>query len=221
MSNAAFKAVIFDLDGTLLDTIEDLGNAMNRMLERHGLPVHPVSSYRYFVGNGAKKLVERALPDNDRTPVVMDQCLREFIDHYRLNWDVHTAPYPGILPLLDELHSQGIRMAILSNKIHDFTRKCVERFLPMEKFEVVAGEKAGIPRKPDPSGAMHIAEEMGLAPAEILYVGDTATDMKTGAGAGMVIVGVLWGFRDRDELERNGADYIIERPEQLFEIISR
>ena len=221
MINTAFKAVIFDLDGTLLNTLDDLADSMNRILAEHGWPVHPVSSYRYFVGNGAEKLVERTLPDHERSPEMVKQCLREFIEHYRLNWDVRTAPYPGIPALIDELHGQGIRMAILSNKIHAFTLKCVERFLPVKKFAVIAGEKTGIPRKPDPAGAIRIAEEMGLSSADILYVGDTSIDMKTGARANMATVGVLWGFRDRTELEDNGADHIIERPEQLLAIMSR
>lgn len=220
MNHTEFHAVIFDLDGTLLDTLEDLGDSMNRMLQRHGWPVHPVSSYRYFVGNGARKLVERAIPDGERSEEAVEQCLREFVEHYRHNWDVHTRPYTGIPALLDALYTRGIRMAVLSNKIHAFTMKCVERFLPAEKFEVVAGEKPGIPRKPDPAGAMRIVENMGLSPARILYVGDTAIDMKTGTRAGMVTAGVLWGFRDRKELEDNGADHIIERPEQLAAIIS-
>ncbi len=219
MDSHRFQAVIFDLDGTLLDTLHDLGDSMNRLLQRHGWPVHPPSSYKMFVGNGARKLIERAVPADQHTPEVLDQCYREFIEDYRQNWAKKTAPYTGIPELIDSLYNRGIRMSVLSNKIHDFTVRCVERFLAPEKFQLIFGERPGIPRKPDPAGALEIAEKTGIAPENTVYVGDTAIDMQTGTAAGMYTVGVLWGFRSRQELEENGAMHIIERPEELMDVI--
>ena len=212
----SYEAVIFDLDGTLLDTLHDLGDAMNRVLARHGLPQHPAVSYRKFVGDGARKLVERALPEEERSEENVEALLREFLDDYRVNWARTTAPYPGVPELLDGLASRGIRMAILSNKIHEYTVSCVERFFDIALFEVVFGEREGVPRKPDPSGALEIARRMNVPCERIVYVGDTSIDMKTGRRAGMFTVGVSWGFRQPQELEENGAMLVIERPEQLL-----
>ncbi len=214
------QAVIFDLDGTLLDTLKDLGDAMNRVLEKHGWPQHPESAYKKFVGNGARKLIERAIPDDKRTPEIMEQCLKEFIEDYRNNWAVSTAPYPGIEEMLSAMQERGIVMSVLSNKIHDFTVRCIERFLPSYRFALVLGERRGIPRKPDPAGAIEIVEKTGIPAGQTLYVGDTPIDMQTAKAAGMLAAGVLWGFRGRDELEENGADIIVERPEELLETLS-
>ena len=219
MNDSRYRAVIFDLDGTLLDTLQDLGDSMNRILERHGWPVHPPSAYKMFVGNGAHKLIERAVPAEARSPELLEQCYREFIEDYRQNWAVKTAPYQGIPELLEELHRQGITMSVLSNKIHDFTVRCVEQFLPVQYFRLIFGERPGIPRKPDPTGAIEIAEKTGIAPEETVYVGDTAIDMKTGRAAGLLTTGVLWGFRQREELEENGADHIIKNPEELIQVV--
>jgi len=219
MTDTRYEAVIFDLDGTLLDTLHDLGDSMNRILEAHGWPAHPPSAYKMFVGNGARKLIERAVPQEMRTTEILDQCYREFIEDYRQNWAVKTGPYAGILELIDELYGRGMKISVLSNKIHDFTLRCVEQFLPIEKFEYVFGERPGVPRKPDPSGAIEIAERTGVPPERTVYAGDTAVDMKTGTAAGMFPVGVLWGFRERQELEENGAARIIEKPEELIEVI--
>jgi len=219
MSKQNFEAVIFDLDGTLLNTLHDLGDSMNRILESHGWPAHPPSAYKLFVGNGAHKLIERAVPSEVRTPELLEQCYREFIQDYRQNWAVKTAPYEGITALIDELYSQGITMSVLSNKIHDFTVRCVEQFLPAEKFRLIFGERPGIPRKPDPAGALEIAEKTGILPERTVYVGDTAIDMKTGTSAGMFTTGVLWGFRDREELQGAGAKHIINQPRELLEVV--
>ncbi len=214
-----FDAVIFDLDGTLLDTLKDLGDAMNRVLKAHGWPEHPESAYKKFVGNGATRLIERAVPGDARTPEVIKECLREFLDDYSQNWAVNTKPYPGIPELLEGLQGHQIIMSVLSNKIHDFTLMCVNRFLPSFTFAQVLGEREGIPKKPDPAGALEIVQETGIPAEKTLYVGDTAIDMQTARAAGMFAVGVLWGFRERDELEENGADALVERPEEIMGLI--
>lgn len=214
-----FDAVIFDLDGTLLDTLKDLGDAMNRVLKVHGWPEHPESAYKKFVGNGATRLIERAVPRDARTPEVIKECLREFLDDYRQNWAVNTRPYPGIPELLEGLQRHQIIMSVLSNKIHDFTLMCVNRFLPSFTFAQVLGEREGIPKKPDPAGALEIVQETGIPAEKTLYVGDTAIDMQTARAAGMFAVGVLWGFREREELEENGADALVERPEEIMGLI--
>jgi len=213
------KAVIFDLDGTLLDTLRDLAEAMNFVLKARGLPIHPLEKYRYFVGEGATVLVKKALPENMQDAQTVQAVLREYLDRYSKNWDVHTRPYSGIPDLLDRLQAKGIIMTILSNKVHDFTVQCTKKFLGNWDFARVYGERPPIPRKPDPAGALAIAKELQVSPEHFLYLGDTAIDMKTANRAGMFPVGVTWGFRPREELVEAGAKAIINRPEELYPLI--
>lgn len=215
-----FDAVLFDLDGTLLDTLDDLADAVNRVLAARGFPLHPIADYRYFVGDGSVKLIERALPPERCDSATRKDCLARFKLEYERNWNVKTRPYPGIPQMLDGLVERGVRLAVLSNKIDSFTRQCVAEFLPRWKFDVILGQREGIAVKPDPSGALEVAREMGLPPARFLYLGDTSVDMQTAHAAGMHSVGALWGFRDRDELERNGAKVIISKPMELLSILS-
>ncbi len=217
---SGFKAVIFDLDGTLLDTLEDLANSMNRVLSRNKLPTHPVESYKYFVGDGASTLVRRVLPFEVESPEgVFERLLREFLEDYSNNWDVATKPYPGIDKLIKGLERKGLKMAILSNKPHKFTKLCVKRFLNDFTFNEVFGERPGVPRKPDPQGAIELAERLEVTPSQCIYLGDTSIDMKTAVAAGMYPVGVLWGFRDKEELLKSGAKRLISHPEELFELL--
>jgi len=215
-----FKAVVFDLDGTLLDTLKDLAQSMNRVLEKNGLPTHPEDRYKYFVGDGASKLVWRAVPEELRNKQdVLKRLHEEFLKDYAENWDVNTRLYPGISDMLDQLSAKDLKLAVLSNKPHEFTKLCVERFLDKWNFDLVLGDRPGIPRKPDPAGALEIAETFGVAPKSCLYLGDTSIDMTTATRAGMFPVGVLWGFRDRQELEDSGARAIVAKPQEVLELL--
>lgn len=215
-----FKAVLFDLDGTLLDTLEDLGASVNRVLQRAGFPVHPIDSYRYFVGEGASMLVERSLPPAHRQPAEVKHFLAEYRAEYERSWAQTTKPYEGIPELLDELVNRGLRLGILSNKPHGMTLKCVEHYLARWHFAVVLGQRDQVARKPDPSGAHEAAGIMQVAPGEVLYVGDTATDMQTARAAGMFALGCTWGFRTEKELQENGAHAIAHHPREIPPLIS-
>jgi len=215
-----FRAVLFDLDGTLLNTLDDLADAMNSVLAAQGLPVHPTDAYRYFVGDGARALAERVLPPDHDDPELVDVCLSKFRAAYAQNWDAKTRPYPGIPGLLDALTTAGIPMAVFSNKPHDDTVRCVVNLLPTWTFMAVFGLREGVPRKPDPAGALEIAAAAGMLPAEFAYLGDTATDMQTAVAAGMFPVGALWGFRTEQELLDNGAQMVIREPRQLLPIVA-
>jgi phosphoglycolate phosphatase len=207
-----YRAVIFDLDGTLLNTLDDLGNAMNRTLEHEGFPTHSIDAYRYFVGNGVMMLVKRALPEEHRDDETIQQCLTKFMTDYQQHCQIDTRPYEGIAEMLDALAARGLKMAVLSNKPDAEAKRCVADLLTNWSFEVVLGHREGMPHKPDPAGAQEIAEQFQLPPSEILYVGDTATDMQTALAARMFPVGVLWGFRSREELVQSGARAVVEHP---------
>jgi phosphoglycolate phosphatase len=214
-----FKAVIFDLDGTLLDTLGDLANSMNRVLERHGFPQHDRELYRQFVGDGMDVLVRRALPESRRGEQLVQACLLAMRTEYSVRWRETTRPYAGIPQLLDALGRRGLRMAVLSNKADDFTREMVAALLTPWSFDAVIGARPEVPKKPDPAMALAIARDLAIPPARILYVGDSGTDMRTAVSAGMFPVGALWGFRDAAELEANGAEVLISRPMELLELL--
>ncbi len=212
-----FDAIIFDLDGTLLDTLKDLVLSMNRALRQLGYPEHPVDIYRYFVGEGAAILAERALPPERRSPDEIERLKQIFLQDYGDHWQDHTGPYQGIPETLDQLRRISKAMGVLSNKPHDFTTMCVKNYFRPELFKAVWGENSQRPRKPDPKGALMMAELFGVEPAKTLYVGDTSIDMKTARSAGMYPLGVLWGFRDQEELLKSGAKTIASRPEEIIE----
>ncbi len=214
----SYKAVLFDLDGTLLDTLEDLANAGNRVLASQSLPAHPVEAYRYFVGAGIAVLVERILPESHRQPEVIASAITEFKRVYAENWHECTTPYAGVPEMLDLLLANGLHLAILSNKPDDFTQVCVQRLLPRWPFQPIFGQRPGVPTKPDPAGALEAAHVLNCRPEEILYVGDTSIDMHTARAAGMDPVGVLWGFRGADELKEAGAGWLIDHPRELVAI---
>ncbi|MHC4223951.1 MAG: HAD family hydrolase [Planctomycetota bacterium] len=215
----AIAAVMFDLDGTLLDTLEDLADSMNAVLERLGLPCHPVEAYKHFVGDGMPNLVRRALPDDRRDGAAIELGSQAMREEYSERWRAKTRPYDGVPGMLDGLIERGLKVTILSNKPDDFTKMTVEALLPDWRFHVVRGVLPDVPRKPDPTAALRIANELGIAPMRFLYCGDTDTDMKTAVAAGMVPLGALWGFRDEAELRAAGASVLLERPEDLLEQI--
>ncbi|WP_456385323.1 HAD family hydrolase [Desulfolithobacter sp.] len=214
-----YKAVIFDLDGTLLDTLDDLAKSGNRVLAAQGMPTHPRDSYRYFVGDGLETLIRRIVPEDRRDKETIRRMIQEFRDVYSRNWNVLSRPYPGIDDMLEELRQQGLLLAVLSNKPDDFTRHCVRELLGSHSFVSVLGHRPGVPRKPAPDGALEIAATMGLAPEDILYLGDTATDMETALRAGMTPVGALWGFRTADELRQSGAAHLVHHPGEVVELV--
>ncbi len=212
------KAVIFDLDGTLLDSLQDLAEAANRSLADCGFPTHPLEAYRYFVGDGLQTLIRRILPEDARTERNMEQVQERFRQDYGRNWNVRSRLYRGIGEMLDHLATNGVAMNILSNKPHDFTGACVRHYLATWPFVQVLGNRPGIARKPDPAGALEIAASLEMEPEEIVFLGDTATDMETASRAGMYPVGALWGFRTADELRKSGAGLLIDRPAQLLDL---
>ncbi len=214
-----YKAVLFDLDGTLLDTIEDICDAANRALEQYGFPTHTMDTYRKFVGDGALNLIIRALPEDKRDDAFSRPCYDAFLEDYSQNWNVKTRPYEGIPELLDTLTSRGLKMAVLSNKPHKYTIKCMEGFLPDWNFDVILGQRDEVPKKPDPTGALEIAEQLNISPSDFLYLGDTETDLKTSIAAGMFPVGVLWGFRSAEELKESGAKVLIKSPLEALDLL--
>ncbi len=206
-----FKAVIFDLDGTLLNTLEDLANSFNYALAFHHFSQHPVSAYRYFIGDGAHTAVERALPPEARDEETVRLVLKAFTDHYAQNYKNKTLPYDGIPVLLETLKSNNIKMAVLSNKPHDFTVQCVQDYFD-GYFIRVQGVESRFDKKPAPQSTLHILEQFRLPAEQALFVGDTKTDIQTAKNAGLKSAGAVWGFRGREELEQAGADFIIEKP---------
>ena len=209
-----YDAVIFDLDGTLLDTLEDLADCANHVLETHGFPAHPLDAYRYFVGNGVKSLMFRAVPEG--TPdSVAELLLAQYREEYRQNLVHKTKPYEGICEVVHALRAQGIKTAVLSNKPDPHTKKLIETFFAPEDFSRVYGERSGIPRKPDPTSCRLLMDELGVVPGRTAYVGDSGSDMLTAKNAGVAAIGAEWGFRDRRELLENGADLVAASPAEL------
>jgi phosphoglycolate phosphatase len=212
----SYEAVLFDLDGTLLDTLEDLAGAMNRVLDDLGCPTHPVDAYRYFVGEGIVNLVRRALPADRRGEAAVEDCIARMRAAYAEHWADHTHVYDGVPAMLDALTARGLPMAVLSNKPHDFTVRCVQRFLGRWTFAAVQGVAPDVPAKPDPTGARAVAARLGIAPGRFLYAGDTGTDMQTAVAAGMFPLGVLWGFRPAAELTAAGALALAPAPADVL-----
>ncbi len=214
-----FKAVIFDLDGTLLNTLEDIADAANRVLQKQGFPVHDSAAFRHFVGDGVRALITRILPEEKRHPATIHAFVNEFRRIYSRHWDQKTKPYEGIADLLNQLTRKRIALAVLSNKPDDFTKKCVNKFFSQRHFEVVMGDQKDVQRKPDPQGALKISDALNLPPEQILYLGDSDVDMKTALSAGMFPVGALWGYRSMNELIENGAQKVISHPAELLTLL--
>lgn len=211
------RAAIFDLDGTLVDSLHDIGAAMNHALALQGLPVHPLERYRHFVGEGIRLLVARAVPaerPDAHEPVMA--AYRAFYAEHMLD---HTRPFPGIPAVLSRLMAAGVKLAVLSNKPDVATRRLVTALLPEVDFGPVHGERAGVPRKPDPTAVLGMAAALGVLPGECVFIGDTAVDMETARAAGMYGVGVTWGFRDEAELQSHGARALARTAEELLELL--
>lgn len=213
------RAVLFDLDGTLLDTLTDLAESMNAVLTGLGFSTHPRDAYRYFVGDGLEILASRVLPEASRNQAMIQRCAAGMRDEYQGRWADQTKPYEGIAELLDSLTDRRLSLNILSNKPDDFTRLMVSHFLSAWQWAAVRGARSATPKKPNPDGAMAIAGQLGLAPHHFLYLGDTNTDMQTAIAAGMMPVGALWGFRTKAELEEAGAQAVLPHPLDLLQLI--
>ena len=211
------KAILFDLDGTLVNTLEDIADAMNRSLRLHDLPEWDLMDYRFLVGNGAKVLAERAV--RDRKDLAKDVQAEYQFWYERHNMDKSHA-YEGMPETLKALSDKGIRLCVLSNKPDVDSKHVVNHYYPGIPFEIIRGQLPGVPVKPDPTGALNIACEMNLTPDDFLYVGDTAVDMTCARSAGMFPVGALWGFRTKEELLESGAKVLLERPEDLLTLLT-
>jgi phosphoglycolate phosphatase len=198
--------------------LADIACAANAGLSELGFPMHPVESYRRFVGDGAGCLALRVMPEDHQDEETVERCREIIAAEYAKCWADNTKPYPGIPEMLAELHEQRIPMAVLSNKPHESTRTVVEGYFPDHYFQIVRGSLPSVPIKPDPAGALQIAEELDILPGRFVYIGDTDTDMRTAVAAGMFPAGALWGFRTGEELTANGAKVLLKKPAEILNL---
>ncbi|MDR1559536.1 MAG: HAD family hydrolase [Clostridiales bacterium] len=222
---SCYKAVLFDLDGTLLDTLEDITDSMNQALTRFGLGDIGISDIRRLVGNGARKLAEgvsaRVAGKAPASGEMTDRLLDVYNEIYNKNSAIKTKPYAGVQELLDWLKDQGIRTGVLSNKPHLTTLEVLRHYFPRHAFDFAAGQRDGVPRKPNPAGVYEFCGALGISPDEVLFVGDSEVDLETGRNAGVDCVGVLWGFRDEEILIKCGAKALIKTPEEIKDFLRR
>ncbi|MDH4445375.1 MAG: HAD family hydrolase [Akkermansiaceae bacterium] len=211
--------LIFDLDGTLVDSLDGIAASLNHALHASNLPTHSHDAVRGFIGNGARVLIERGTPAGSADSLI-EVVEQAFKAHYDLHWPAGTIAYDGIEDLLENLQRRGHELAVLSNKPHPFTEAMVARLFPTIRFAVVLGQRAGIPHKPDPTGALEIAATLGLAPAQCYVIGDSTMDIETALNAGMRPVAVTWGFHDRERLIAAGATSLADDPAALMSVIS-
>jgi phosphoglycolate phosphatase len=215
-----YQALVFDMDGTLLNTLEDLALATNRALTHHGFDPHPTESYRLFVGSGARMLIERALPSEACTESTIDACLATFKAYYDVHWADHTALYSGMADLLTQVQELGLDMAILTNKPQAFAESCVKQFLSGWSWRVVQGQVEGVALKPSAEISVRVTESLGVAPEEVLYIGDSNVDVLTAQNAGYDCAGVTWGFRSEQELREAGAQIIAHHPDDILKLLN-
>ncbi|MGC8764306.1 MAG: HAD family hydrolase [Brevinematia bacterium] len=211
-----YSAIIFDLDGTLLDTLEDIADSMNTVLNRFGYRAQSIDSYRYYVGDGLENLIKRVTGNINIGKSEIKDIKRNFKKEYEKRWNLKTKPYHNILDLLNSLQNKGIKMAVLSNKPDGFARIMASYYFPEIRFECVIGEKRGYPIKPDPFFAVKISKDLNIPPKHFVYLGDTKTDMETALNAKMLPVGALWGFRTEEELLSSGAKFLVSDPLEVL-----
>lgn len=211
----AYRAAVFDLDGTLLNTLADLADSGNELLASYGMAPHPEPAFRYFVGNGSRKLMERILPG--KSPEQIDEALARYKAIYEKHLTAKTTPYAGIAETLSALKARGVRMAVCTNKHISAAEALIRKYFPADTFDTFEGDRPGVPRKPDPAHVRIVLEKMGVRPEETVYLGDSGVDMQTAVNAGALPVGVLWGFREKDELMENGAQILLSKPSELLE----
>lgn len=212
------KAFIFDLDGTLIDSLADIAESINRMLDARGYPRCEQEVFKQMVGDGMEKLVERALPEDARSEELIQTCVEEYRALYDQLWNMQTRPYEGIVAMLAELKTRGVRLGVISNKAHRFTVPVTEHFFGKGCFDHILGQRHEVPRKPAPDGAHEMAAFLGFKTEEMAYVGDSGIDMAFAKNSGMRAIGVRWGFRSEAELREHGADVLISRPADLFDL---
>lgn len=213
------KLAIFDLDGTLLNTIDDLGHAANYALEKNGYPTHSIASYPFFVGNGVRRLIERVLPEDARTVNIVDRLLVHFKEYYNEHNTDFTVPYQGIPELLNKLSAHGVAIAVASNKYQQATEKLINHYFPNISFVAVEGQKDNVPVKPDPSIVFEILSKAKMPKADTIYIGDSGVDMETARRACVDSVGVTWGFRPEKELIESHADNIVNSPSEIAALV--
>lgn len=213
------KGIIFDLDGTLVDSLVDLADSMNRILSRYSYPTHSLDAYQYFIGNGIRNLVREALPVEVREEGRISEYLEAMMEDYSQRCIDKTKPYPGIIKLLEELNLRQIKCTVFSNKVDELTKKVVRTFFPNQRFEVVIGSRFDIPRKPNPEGAFMISDVLHIPTSELLFVGDTGVDMEVAKNAQIRSVGVTWGYRTKEELVAHGAQNLISEPMELLQLL--
>ena len=215
-----FKVAIFDLDGTLTDTLESMAVAGNKTLEKVGLEPRSIDEYKYFAGDGADTLVRRMLvASGDTECKLFDKAYNLYRREFAVDCTYKVNPYDGIMDMIKALKEKGLKLAVLSNKPHARVMEVVYKFFEEGTFDVVQGQVDGVNKKPDPQGAITISKILGVDTTECIYVGDTDVDMKTGKSANMYTVGVLWGFREEEELRTNGADKIVSKPSEIVELV--
>ena len=214
------KAVLFDLDGTLTNTLDDLADATNYALSTYGLPVHEVDAYRYFVGNGIPKLIERALPEDKRDEETFSKVKSKFFEYYNVHSMDKTRSYDGVPEMVRAVKSLGYKTAVVTNKDETAAVKILEKLYP-DCFDCIIGASDDIPKKPDPTCAFAAMKKLGVTPEECVFIGDSCVDVQTGKNSGAYDVGVTWGFRPRSELEQYGATAIIERPDEFIPLLKK
>lgn len=214
-----YQLVIFDLDGTLLDTLADISGAANAVLAEFGAPTHPPAAYRQFIGDGVATLFQRALPASASDPDLNARCVAGFQTAYGRGWANQSAPYGGINELLDTLEQHGVKLAVLSNKPHEFTQLVMRHFFPNSPFHPILGQRAEVPKKPDPAGVHEILQTLAIPADECCYLGDSSVDMETARRAGVLAVGATWGFRSAEELQAYGADVLLDHPLELLPVV--
>jgi phosphoglycolate phosphatase len=215
-----YEGIIFDLDGTLIDSLVDIAASMNRVLVRNGFPAHEFPAYRFFIGNGMINLVRRTLPEDVRSEdELVSRLFREMLDDYREHCLDKTKPFAGITDLLDILSERKLRLTILSNKVDELTKKVVKTLFSGWSFEIMLGTSEQVPRKPDPTGIKLISESLDIVPEKLLYLGDSGVDMQVANKVGIMSVGVLWGYRTKEELIEYGAKALIQHPLELIPLL--
>ncbi len=213
------KLVIFDLDGTLLNTLADLADGANFAMKHYNFPTHPLDSFRYMVGNGVPKLIERCLPESERSPEMIKEATEIFNGYYNVHYADKTRPYEGIPELLDALKGAGIKTAVASNKPDGFTRSLVKSFFG-DSFSIVQGSLPDVPKKPAPDIALRIMKSLGGLAEDTYFAGDSNVDIFTAHNAGVKSIGCLWGFRTREELTEAGAEHLAQKPYDIYDIVN-